>query len=351
MDTKKIIDKIVDYMKNIGVGEFKEECPISIIDINKWEWAQGVGLYGLMKYYQATKNEEILDYLVKWYDNNIEKGLPSRNINTTCPMLTLTYVYEYTKNEKYFELCKDWAEWLLNDFEHTSWGTLLHRGTGWEEWDYLHDIALDTLFMSVLFLHRMGLLTGNEAYTNDAINQFLVHIKFLQDKKTGLFYHVWSFDEFHNFSEVLWGRGNCWFTVAVVDFLEKSGEKYEAINYYLKSALLDQAQALKKYQNENGMWHTVINDPTSYVESSGTSGFGYGILKAVRLGYLPEEYREVGEKAVSAIIERVGEDGAVGDCSYGTWISDVEGYKSIPITPMAYGQALAMLLLVESLND
>ena len=39
--------------------------------------------------------------------------------------------------------------------------------------------------------------------------------------------------------------------------------------------------ALAKYQDESGLWHTLINDSNSYLESSATAGFAYGILKAV----------------------------------------------------------------------
>ncbi len=39
------------------------------------------------------------------------------------------------------------------------------------------------------------------------------------------------------------------------------------------------------------MWHTLIDDPTSYLEASATSGFGFGILKAVEQGIVPESYR------------------------------------------------------------
>jgi rhamnogalacturonyl hydrolase YesR len=51
---KKEISKVIDRMINIGAGALDESCPISIIDINKWEWAQGVGLYGMYRYYEVS---------------------------------------------------------------------------------------------------------------------------------------------------------------------------------------------------------------------------------------------------------------------------------------------------------
>lgn len=347
---KKITDNIISYMQGIAADGENEGCPISIVDINAWEWAQGVGLYGILHYYRSTGDKAQLDWLIDWFDKNIEKGLPDKNINTTCPLLTLTYVYEYTKNEKYLEICKEWVDWLMNGLPRIDCGGFPHLVSGWEQWGLLRDLWMDTLFMAVLFLQRMGNILGSRAYTDEAARQFLVHVKYLQDNKTGLFFHGWSFDGCHNFANALWGRGNCWFTAGAVDFIENSDESYFAVNEFLKSALLRQAEALKKYQAEDGMWHTLIDDPTTYTEASATCGFGYGILKAVRLGYLPAEYEAVGQRAVSAILKRVGKNGEVGDVSHGTGIGkSLDDYKSIPIRPMAYGQALATLLLAEAM--
>ena len=95
----RLFEKVSYKMKHLdnetGVNEI---CPISIIDMDTWEWAQGVGLYGMQKYYAETGKQEVLDYLIQWFDSNIRKGLPEKNVNTMCPLLTLTYVYEYTKN-------------------------------------------------------------------------------------------------------------------------------------------------------------------------------------------------------------------------------------------------------------
>lgn len=38
-----------------------------------------------------------------------------------------------------------------------------------------------------------------------------MHIQYLTDNATGLWYHAWIFEDGgHNFAKALWGRGNCW---------------------------------------------------------------------------------------------------------------------------------------------
>ena len=100
------------------------------------------------------------------------------------------------------------------------------------------------------------------------------------------------------------------------------------------------------------MWHTLIDDPTSYVESSATCGFAYGILKAAHDGLIDQSYTEVALKALKPILGYIADDGVVHQVSYGTPMGreTKDFYKNIELRPMPYGQALAMLLMIECLN-
>ena len=96
---------------------------------------------------------------------------------------------------------------------------------------------------------------------------------------------------------------------------------------------------------------TEIDDPSSYLEASATAGFAYGILKAVRKGYLDAEYAPVAEKAVRAITANVSADGELQQVSFGTGMgSDLDFYRQIPRTSMPYGQAMAILCLAVYLH-
>jgi len=100
------------------------------------------------------------------------------------------------------------------------------------------------------------------------------------------------------------------------------------------------------------MWHTLIDDETSYVEASGTCGFAYGILKGIKLGILDKEYESVALKALKPILGCISDGGVVHQVSYGTPMGRItrDFYKNIELKPMPYGQALAMLFLMEYLG-
>ncbi len=343
------IGKLVDSTMNLKATEgVRETGPIGIMDMNNWEWSQGVALFAVYLYYQETRDSSLLTQLQNWFDRHIESGtIPDKNINTMCPLLTLSYLYEETGNEIYLSICKEWAVYAMEELPRTGEGSMQHIVSGnpneGEIWD-------DTLYMTVLFVARMGALLKNDSYVQESIHQFLVHLKYLTDPKSGLFYHAWTFKENHHFAAALWARGNAWYTAGLVDYMDMITLP-DGVRKFLLSSLERQVSKLSDVQSPSGMWHTLLLEPESYEETSATSAFAYGILKAVRLGYLPHSYQAVGMKAMGAVIKQIDEDGIVHGVSYGTgkkWT--LQEYRDIPICPMPYGQSMALLMLVEGLK-
>ncbi|MCI3921466.1 glycoside hydrolase family 88 protein [Paenibacillus sp. TRM 82003] len=343
LQLEALLEKAFERM--VGANE---ENSNTHMDFETWEWPVGVAMYGLFKYYRATGNDRYAALMSDWYDRHIREGLPPKNVNSVAPLLTLIHLYEESRNETHLAVCEEWAQWVLHEMPRTQEGGLQHITIIADNKEQLWD---DTLFMTVLFLAKMAKVTGNEAYREEAEYQFLLHIKYLADPKTGLWYHGWSFDGRHAFGNNLWARGNCWYTAGAVEFLDISGVG-GAVRRFVVEALKAQAEPLLRLQASNGMWHTLLDDPTSYVETSATAGFAYGLLKGVRMGVLEDAYAETGRKAAEAVLQRIAEDGTVTEVSYGTAIAeDPEHYRTIPITPTAYGQSLAIMLLTELLEQ
>jgi unsaturated rhamnogalacturonyl hydrolase len=343
----ELIDKVIDQLKRLKGGAVDESCPIGIISMDNWEWPQGVGLFSLYLFYKETGRQDILEYLCTWFDQQIGKGLPDKNINTMCPLLTLTYLYEEVGDERYMALCKEWVLYAMNELPRTAEHGFQHVVSGQSNPGELWD---DTLYMTVLFVTRMGILLREDAYVQESIRQFLVHLKYLTDPVSGLFFHGWTFEGNHHFAKALWGRGNAWYTAGLVDYLDMA-EIPDGVRWFLLSSLERQVGKLAELQSESGLWHTLLDDPSSYPETSASAGFAYGILKAVRKGLLDERYKTAALKALTAVRRQITEEGIVLGVSYGTGMGrNLQDYRDIPICPMAYGQSMALLLLVESLK-
>lgn len=141
-------------------------------------------------------------------------------------------------------------------------------------------------------------------------------------------------------------------TAAIPEFLSMV-ECPDSTKRFLKEAVCRQIEALKEYQDEAGMWHTLIDDKDSYAEASATAGFGYGILRAVEMGVVDASYKECARKALLPILDCITAEGSVNQVSYGTAMGRVtkQFYKEIEIKSMPYGQALAILFLLQAMKQ
>ncbi|MFD2261880.1 glycoside hydrolase family 105 protein [Lacibacterium aquatile] len=346
------LDKLVEGMTQLKhEGQFDEPnldgTPGDYISFDSWEWPQGVGLYGLFRYWEFSGNDAHRKVIEDWYDRRIKAGLPKLNVNTSAPLLTLSLLWGATKDPRWVPTLDSFAHKIMTELPRTpeqGFQHIVSDGVNPAElWD-------DTLFMVALFLASYGERAGRSDLKEEAIRQFLVHARYLTDTETGLWFHGWTFEGNHNFARARWARGNAWITAGILDLLDIA-DIQPGVREFLLETLKSQIASLLKYQNANGGWHTLLDDPTSYIEISATAGFAYGLLKAARLGLIGEEGRVAGLKALDLVLQNIDTQGTVLNVSYGTRMGrDLQFYKDIPIQPTAYGQALAILLLAEAVR-
>ncbi|MGP3593339.1 beta-galactosidase BglB [Vagococcus sp. WN89Y] len=355
-ELKALIRKVTQNLVNIQdtTGEFLLRLDDGrVIDTKGWagwEWTHGVGLYGMYQYYRQTGDDTVRDVIDSWFTERFAQGATTKNVNTMAPFLTLAYRYEETGNPTYLPWLESWAEWAMYQMPRTEHGGMQHITLAEENHQQMWD---DTLMMTVLPLAKIGKLLNRPAYVEEATYQFLLHVQNLIDRETGLWFHGWSYEGNHNFAHARWARGNSWLTIVIPDFLElMDWPENNAVRRYLLQVLNAQIAALAACQDKSGLWHTLLDDPDSYLEASATAGFAYGILKAVRKRYVSAEYTAVAEKAVQAIVRNISPQGELLQVSFGTGMgSNLEFYRQIPLTSMPYGQAMAMLCLTEYLRN
>lgn len=352
----QLINKLIENLVNIKdeTGQFLMTIPDGrIIDtkgwITGWEWTHGIGLYGMWHYYELTSNERVLDYIKEWYEVQIfgPEGTTSKNINTMSVFLGLAYLYERHGDERYKPYLDSWSEWAMYDLTKTKCGGFQHATYLTENHEQMWD---DTLMMTVMPLAKAGLLLNRPEYIEELKKQILLHIKYLCDCKTGLWYHGYTFDGNHNFANAFWARGNSWITIVIPEFIELLNlSPNDFLRQFLIETLESQVKSLVKYQDEEtGLFHTLLDDKSSYLESSATAGIAYGILKSIRKKYLPIKYKSFAIKAIKGVMSKINDNGELLNTSFGTGMGDdLQFYKDIPLTSMPYGQAMAIMALVE----
>lgn len=321
----------------------------SSVDMNYhvWDWHQGVALYGLRKAYDVTGDELSLVFLREYAEYHLARGLGPRTINTTIPVVALLDLYTMTGDYRYAAVCRDRADYCMAEAPRTASGALAHTVIGK---DFSSQIWADTLFMGALFLARWGSFTGETLYQKEAARQLLLHYKYLRDSRTGLLFHGYDDETRSHLSSVCWGRANGWGIISSVDILE-SLPLYFPERIQIIQNLEGHLHALSADQAPSGHWHTVLDHPETYEESTVAACLSYGIRKGIRLGFVDTRFKRMGEAAHRALVRSIGDEGRLLGASGGTPIMDsVEAYGGIPTVPSYYAQGLALMALAAAVE-
>lgn len=268
----------------------------------KWSYPYGVTLYGLIQAGRVLKRDDIVQYvkrhvaqIVSLYRYAIwdKKTYGYPNINQqllwfsalddvgSFGSLMLETFGKETDDPLYPEvacLAKDIADYIINRLEKTEDGAF-YRIHGEER-----TLWADDLYMSVPFLIRYYELTNDTLYLEEAGKQFALYKKYLWMDDYNIYSHVYDFRRGSK-SNAPWGRGNGWVFFSLSEFLEKMPS-----DFHMKPQLLELFREMTdgylKLQGENGLWHQVLNDATTYEETSCTSMIMYALARGLRMGIL-----------------------------------------------------------------
>ena len=155
-----------------------------------WDWPCGVAYYGIAEAYEITKKESYLEFLKERVDELISLGLPVWTVNTCAMGHCLITLYEATKEESYMDIINSKVAYLREKALRFGDNVLQHTVSA--DNDFPEQCWADTLFMAAFFLLRVGVKTKDAALIDDALNQYYWHIHYLQDEKTGLWYHGYN---------------------------------------------------------------------------------------------------------------------------------------------------------------
>lgn len=185
----------------------------------------------------------------------------------------------------------------------------------------------DDLFMSVPFLARMAVLSGDRRYFDDAARQVIGFQRHLFDARTGLMYHNWYSDSAggagpgSRHGVAFWGRANGWALMAQVDLLDRLPASYPE-RERLVALFRRHVAAITRYQDTTGLWHQLLDRPDSYLETSASAMFVYAMAKGVERGYLDAGYAAVARRGWRGVLTRIRPDGQIEGVCTGTGVSD-----------------------------
>ena len=213
---------------------------------------------------------------------------------------------------------------------------------------YMHPLAPQAFVDSVYFVVpgwlSLAEATDDDRFRQEAVLQLEAHADKLRDV-SGLYFHAWD-EAAGRRSACLWARGNGWMAMTLATICETRPES-DALRQRAVSLLQRQVAALVPLQDGSGLWHTVLDDASSYMESSAAAAFALAIAKGIRCGVLSPDLRPVASRAWEAVQGYVSPAGDFTGVSGGTLPGDAAHYNSIPVGVERFGTGIFLLAAAE----
>ena len=324
-ETDALLQEYMDYL----LDHSDAEHPFWNIEIirqgitNKWNYIDGCMISAVLSLYDGTGDQKYLDFADSFVgayvqeDGSIRTYRPEEyNLDNVNPAKNLFRLYDLTGKEKYRK-AMDLVRSQLDTMPRT------HAGNFWHKKIYPNQVWLDGLYMAQPFYMEYETRFRGMQGCLDSFRQFQNVEKLMRDEATGLYYHgydesremYWA-DPETGLSPNFWLRAIGWFTLALADTAAAMDESMYYERSFLIRMLNDLAESLLPFQDASGMFYQIVNradDARNYLETSGTALITAGMLRGVRLGFLPERYRQIAETAFYGITEKYlsrNEDGS-----------------------------------------
>jgi rhamnogalacturonyl hydrolase YesR len=211
----------------------------------------------------------------------------------------------------------------------------------------------DDLFMSSIFLLRVGILKKDNGVFDEIANQMLNFHKYLYDDKYKLYKHGW-FSKTNQKSNVFWGRANGWIIWATSEalmYLPKNHKSYKEIESNFKNHL----EGIINLQDANGMWHQILDDKTSFEETSSTSMFIIGLSRAIINRIISKKYSTNVLSAWKALQKNIDENGVVKNICCGTGIGNTNDFyknrERYDNDPRGLGAVIQSIIEIQQLKE
>lgn len=316
------------------------------------DWIQTVWAYGVLRLGVATGDDRYRHYPTDWIRSHSGDVGPFVSSDSLSPSLvaaslfaddpTLDFQNILTEADRYLDAAPRAQNGAI---EH--WSDAAPFGVPDQVW-------VDSQFMFGMYLLERFRGTGDRAYLDRFVEQYVAFSDLLRDPDDALYRHAWDDAQGVNIPSdaVYWARGNSWVLISGVELLALVPANDPAA-ITVRPLWQAHARAVADAQANDGLWHTVMNepngdDPTNYTETSGSALLATALARGVRLGELDDSYVPVVARAVDGVQARVVDDVVYGT-SYGTVPGDYAYYVGVEQgSDLMLGVGSVVLLLAEA---
>lgn len=165
-------------------------------------------------------------------------------------------------------------------------------------------IWVDAFYMVPPFLAAAG-------RPDEAVKQVVGYRDILLDKQKKMYYHIWDDDRQDFERGLFWGVGNGWAAAGmsrVIAALPKTMQyEKDLIAEFVREVL----EACLACQRDDFLFHDILDDPKSFIETNAAQMFAYSIYRGVSQGWLNSEFLPAADNMRSAVYSKVDVFGLV----------------------------------------
>jgi rhamnogalacturonyl hydrolase YesR len=221
-------------------------------------------------------------------------------------------VYNQTKDERFLKIGLIPADEQFKTLSPEEYAKLpveirdrYAKGYSWHTRFWMDDMYMITALQSQAYR-----ATKNVEYIDRTAREMIAYLDTLQTHN-GLFYHA-------NDVPFYWGRGDGWLAAGMAELLSIL-PKDNIYRPRIMQGYKNMMQTLLKYQDRNGMWHQLLDDPTAWPETSGTAMFTFAFITGVKNGWLDEiTYGQAARKAWISLVGYLDEKNDLREICEGT---------------------------------
>ena len=266
-------------------------------------WDNAAYHTGNMEVYKLLKDQQMLDYSIRWAQYNNWKG-------ATEPDPAKWKYKQYGEGQDYvlfgdWQICFQTYIDLYNLAPQKKKVARAKEVMGYEADSKANDYWwwADALYMVMPVMTKMYKLTGDEKYLDKLYENICYCDSIMLDHETGLYFrdgkYVYPKHKTANGKKDFWARGDGWVLAGLAKVLQDMPKTYKHQPFFARK-FVNLANGVKRLQQPNGHWTRSMmdSDQAPGYETSGTAFFCYGLLWGINNGYLAKKaFEPVVEKA------------------------------------------------------
>lgn len=259
----------------------------AMLAVQRYPWEQGVCAQAVWELGDVATAVAMAHDAVLRQKEDGRLAVINDNIAVTDPAANGEVVwraYEITGDEFYKAAAERMLNYLMQSAPRTDKGIICHNEISFYEGFSAEQIWVDSVYMAPPFLAVMGEL-------DEAVKQIEGCFDYLQDKETGLLFHIYDPGTGKFVRKLRWATGNGWALLGIARVIETAKEKgRNDIADSLAKRGVALLNSMLKYQLPDGRFHDIMDEKESFAEGTAAMMMAAAIYRGVQAGWLSDDY-------------------------------------------------------------